>query len=258
MSNGRIIIFIDEMHVISGAGGSDGAIDAGNILKPYLSKGLVRCLGTTTQEEYRTHILKDSALARRFQTVDVCEPDIPYACDILRGLKESYERYHHVEIPDETVEAAVKLSSKYITERKLPDKAIDLLDEAAAKLNLSSPSAYDDVKSLVTESASDAVPSESTGSVQEEEQQLPKPALTPTHIAQVLSQSTGIPVGNMLDDELHRLRSMESVLRAEIVDQNHAIELVSRYGRFKVTRQLSHFYFSCFLVRLQMPKTIQS
>ncbi|MCD6546455.1 MAG: ATP-dependent Clp protease ATP-binding subunit, partial [Thermotogae bacterium] len=132
----KIILFIDEIHTIVGAGAAEGAMDAANMLKPALARGELRCIGATTIEEYRKYIEKDKALARRFQPVFVDEPSVEETIEILKGLKNSYEQHHKVKITDEAIEAAAKLSSKYITDRFLPDKAIDLIDEAAAKVRL--------------------------------------------------------------------------------------------------------------------------
>ena len=133
-SHGRIILFIDEIHTIVGAGKTDGAMDAGNLLKPMLARGEINVIGATTIDEYRKHIEKDSALERRFQPVLVNEPNIEDSISILRGLKEKYEVYHGIRISDSAIVSAVLLSDRYITDRNLPDKAIDLVDEAASKI----------------------------------------------------------------------------------------------------------------------------
>ena len=153
-SDGKIILFIDEMHNLSGAGGGmEGSMDAGQILKPALARGELRAIGATTLEEYRNFIEEDKALERRFQMVLVQEPDIPSAITILRGLKEKYEVYHGVRIKDSALVAAVKLSHRYITNRFLPDKAIDLIDEAASRLNMeigSVPAEIDEIRRKIT------------------------------------------------------------------------------------------------------------
>ncbi|MBF0899709.1 MAG: AAA family ATPase, partial [Atopobium sp.] len=135
-SNGQIILFIDELHTIVGAGASEGSMDAGNILKPALARGELRAIGATTLDEYRKHIEKDAALARRFQTVLVSEPTVEDTISILRGLKEKYEQHHRVRITDSALVAAADLSNRYISDRFLPDKAIDLVDEAASRLRM--------------------------------------------------------------------------------------------------------------------------
>ena len=134
--SGNILLFIDEIHTIIGAGGAEGAIDASNIMKPALSRGELQILGATTRDEYRKHIEKDAALERRFQPVTVEEPTINEAIEILSGLREQYEKHHNVKINDSAIEAAVKMSSRYVNDRFLPDKAIDVIDEAASKLRL--------------------------------------------------------------------------------------------------------------------------
>ena len=147
-AEGEILIFIDEIHTLVGAGGGEGAMDAANILKPALARGELRAIGATTLKEYQKYFEKDKALERRFQPVMVNEPDVLDAISILRGLKERYEVFHHVRIRDDAIIAAVELSQRYITERFLPDKAIDLIDEAAAKLELeinSEPQELEDV-----------------------------------------------------------------------------------------------------------------
>ena len=135
-SAGNVILFIDEMHTIVGAGAAEGAIDASNILKPLLARGEIQVVGATTLDEYRKHIEKDAALERRFQPIQIEEPTQEEAIDILKGIRDKYEAHHNVKITDEAIDAAVKLSSRYITDRYLPDKAIDLIDEASSKVRL--------------------------------------------------------------------------------------------------------------------------
>ncbi|REA75344.1 ATP-dependent Clp protease ATP-binding subunit, partial [Staphylococcus pseudintermedius] len=131
---GNVILFIDEMHTLIGAGGAEGAIDASNILKPALARGELQCIGATTLDEYRKHIEKDAALERRFQPVQVNEPSVADTIAILKGLRDRYEAHHRINISDEAVEAAAKLSDRYVQDRFLPDKAIDLIDEASSKV----------------------------------------------------------------------------------------------------------------------------
>src|SRR5690606_3232606 len=135
-ASGDVILFIDEMHTIIGAGAAEGAIDASNILKPALARGEIQCIGATTLDEYRKHVEKDPALERRFQPVMVDEPSVEETIKILEGLRDRYEAHHRVKITDEALEAAARLSDRYVTDRFLPDKAIDLIDEAASKVRL--------------------------------------------------------------------------------------------------------------------------
>ena len=190
---GDIILFIDELHTIIGAGSAEGAIDAANILKPALGRGEVQIIGATTPEEYRRHIEKDAALERRFQPVKISEPGRADSLSMLRGVRESLEAHHKVKISDAALRAAVDLSARYINDRCLPDKAIDLADEAAARIRVSG-------GSLVT--AED--------------------------IAEVVSMWTGIPVANLSSDETKRLRDMESILHRRVIGQSEAVSAVSR------------------------------
>ena len=147
-ADGNIILFIDEIHTLIGAGAAEGALDAANILKPELARGDLQIIGATTLDEYRKHIEKDAALERRFQPITVDEPSQEEAVSILKGIRDKYEAHHNVQITDEAIEAAVKLSSRYITDRQLPDKAIDLIDEAASRVRLQAYTAPVDVKDL--------------------------------------------------------------------------------------------------------------
>ena len=199
-SAGKMIVFIDEVHTIVGAGAAEGAIDASNILKEPLSRGKVQLIGATTLNEYREHIEKDSALERRFQRVYVGEPSIDETVEILTGLREKLEEHHHVKITDQAIDAAAKLSERYISDRFLPDKAIDLLDEAASCIRV-----------------------EGSGEEVTEEQ-----------IAGIVSQWTGIPVERMLTEERTRLSKMEDLLHERIIDQKegvHAIAEAVRHSR---------------------------
>ena len=194
---GDIILFIDELHTIMGAGSAEGAIDAANILKPALGRGEVQIIGATTPEEYRRHIEKDAALERRFQPVKVAEPDKEQAMEMLRGLRPALEKYHGVNISDGALEASCTLSRRYINERCLPDKAIDLLDEAAAALKMKG-------KSAVLESGD---------------------------IADVVSQWTGIPVNALDGGESGRLMELEARLRERIIGQDEAVAAVAKAVR---------------------------
>ena len=190
---GDVILFIDEMHTIIGAGSAEGAIDAANILKPALGRGEVQIIGATTPEEYRRHIEKDAALERRFQPVSIAEPTREESITMLSGVRKGLEKHHGVKISDAAVTAAVELSARYIPERFLPDKAIDLADEAAARIRVSG-------GSLVT--AED--------------------------VAEVVAAWTGIPVANLGEDEAKRLRCMESILHRRVIGQAEAVSAVSR------------------------------
>ncbi len=190
---GDVILFIDEMHTIIGAGSAEGAIDAANILKPALGRGEVQMIGATTPEEYRRHIEKDAALERRFQPVSIAEPTREESISMLSGVRKGLEKHHGVKISDAAVTAAVELSARYIPERFLPDKAIDLADEAAARIRVSG-------GSLVT--AED--------------------------VAEVVAAWTGIPVANLGEDEAKRLKCMESILHRRVIGQTEAVSAVSR------------------------------
>lgn len=200
-SNGRYILFIDELHTIVGAGAADGALDASNLLKPSLANGELRCVGATTLNEYKNHIEKDSALERRFQNIYVEEPSVEDTISILRGLKGAYETHHGVEIKDSAILAATALSHRYISDRFLPDKAINLIDEAAAgkKLGLN-------------------ITPETNGK---------KDGVDEEDIAHVVSKWTGIPVSRMLESEVQKLFTMEESLAKRVVGQDLAIKVVS-------------------------------
>ncbi len=258
MDAGNIILFIDELHMIIGAGGAEGAMDAANILKPALSRGEIQIIGATTREEYRKRIEKDSALDRRFQQVVVEEPSIVQAVSILKGLRSYYEAYHHIEISDEAVEAAVKLSDRYINDRFLPDKAIDLIDEAASRLNMNSMREYEEIfvekkQALehVQEEKENAVAAgdmEYAFELHKEEEKLERDLMQSqakwdkkqkkqrkimeeSHIAEVVSRQTKIPVSRLEKDETRRLQKLEKILHERVVGQEEAVEAVSRAVR---------------------------
>ncbi len=251
---GDVILFIDELHVLVGAGAAEGAMDAANILKPSLARGEIQLIGATTLNEYRKNIEKDAALERRFQPIIVAEPSVEDAIEILKGLRDKYEAHHKVRITDDAIEAAVKLSKRYIQDRFLPDKAIDLMDEAASKLrisNLTSPPDLKEKEEAIARLAAekeDAVKAqnfEEAAKIRDEEKA--KKAELETlrekwseeanrrelkvgaeEIQEVISQATGIPVRKLVAEEGQRLLNMESILHQRVVGQNDAVDAVSR------------------------------
>lgn len=250
----NIIIFIDEIHTIIGAGGAEGAIDAANILKPALARGEIQCIGATTINEYKKYIEKDAALERRFQPIMVGEPNKEETLEILKGLREKYEEHHKVKILDESLQAAVDLSDRYITDRFMPDKAIDLIDEASAKLrieNLVTPSSIKEIDVKIQkivdkkESAIDSEDFETAASLRDEEtklrtekkemkrawlenRDLNKLIVTPDEIAKVVSGWTKIPVEKLTEKESERLLNLEKILHKRVVGQEEAISALSR------------------------------
>ncbi|CAG7647571.1 Negative regulator of genetic competence ClpC/MecB [Paenibacillus solanacearum] len=251
---GNIILFIDELHTLIGAGGAEGAIDASNILKPALARGELQCIGATTLDEYRKYIEKDAALERRFQPITVDQPSPEEAIQILHGLRDRYEAHHRVKITDEAIEQAVKLSDRYITDRFLPDKAIDLIDEASSKVRLNSYTVPPDLKKLesrledIRKEKDAAVQSqefEKAASLRDTEQKLREELdstknewkekqgrtdseVTPDDIAQVVASWTGIPVVKLAEEETERLLKMESILHDRVIGQDEAVKAVSR------------------------------
>ena len=249
-----VILFIDEVHTLIGAGSAEGAADAANILKPSLARGELQIIGATTIEEYRKHIEKDAALERRFQPVMVDEPSQEEAIEILKGIKDKYEAHHKVKITDEAIESAVKLSTRYIGDRYLPDKAIDLIDEAASRVRLRSYTAPSDLKELEDKkksveaeklSAVNAQEFERAAALRDEERNLDKEIkdkkenwhdmagkshdeVTPADIADIVSSWTGVPVTQLSTEESDRLLHMEDELHRRIVGQDEAVEAVSR------------------------------
>ena len=251
---GNIILFIDELHTIVGAGASEGSADAANILKPSLARGDFQVIGATTLNEYRKYIEKDAALERRFQPVTVGEPSKEEAELILKGLRDKYEAHHKVKITDEAIKAAVDLSSRYITDRFLPDKAIDLIDEAASKVKLRAFTAPDGVKE--TEAKLKAVKDEKNAAIQsqdfekaaglrdterelqakltEEKEQWQKKnsgvteEVTPEEVAEIVSGWTGVPVAQLTEEESERLLRLESTLHERIIGQDEAVSAVAR------------------------------
>ncbi len=254
VKSGNVILFIDELHTLIGAGSAEGAVDAANILKPSLARGELQVIGATTLEEYRKHIEKDAALERRFQPVTVGEPSEDEAIEILKGLRDKYEAHHKVKITDEALVAAVKMSVRYIGDRFLPDKAIDLVDEAASRVRLRAFTAPPDVKALeekiksLTDEMSAAVNSqdfERAAKLRDEKREVETKLreekdswqqrssgtageVTANEIAEIVSGWTGVPVVELTQEESQRLLNMESELHERIVGQDEAVRAVSR------------------------------
>ena len=218
-----MIIFIDEIHTLVGAGATEGAMDAANILKPALARGEFQVIGATTLDEYKKHIEKDAALERRFQPVQVGEPNEEDALEILRGLRDRYEAFHKAKITDEALKAAVTLSSRYITDRFLPDKAIDVVDEAASKVRMKVFSAAPDVKALVKE-----IDDKKTVAKEESDQKL---IVTEEDIASVVAQWTGIPVTKIAEEESETLLHLEDELHKRVIGQDDAVTAVAKAVR---------------------------
>ncbi|WP_342513712.1 ATP-dependent protease ATP-binding subunit ClpC [Sporosarcina sp. FSL K6-1522] len=251
---GNIILFIDELHTLIGAGGAEGAIDASNILKPSLARGELQCIGATTLDEYRKYIEKDAALERRFQPIQVDEPTVDETVQIIYGLRDRYEAHHRVKITDAAVEAAAKMSDRYISDRFLPDKAIDLIDEAGSKVRLRSYTTPPNLKEL--EQKLEAIRSEKNAAVQSQEfekaasfrdkEQKMKEELETTKtawkekqgqtesevtvddIAEVVAMWTGIPVSKIAETETAKLLNMEEVLHERVIGQGEAVTAISR------------------------------
>ena len=254
INSGDVILFLDELHTIIGAGGAEGALDASNILKPSLARGELQLVGATTREEYRKHIEKDAALERRFQPIDVEEPTSDETLQILKGLRPAYEEHHKVTITDEALEAAVKLSTRYINDRFLPDKAIDLMDEAASRIRLEvysdSPKrkeAEEKLKALESEKE-EAIKNEEyekAGAIKKKQTRLKKQIekideeikehreekelfVTGEDIAAVISSWTKIPVKKLKEEESERLRKLEEILHKRVVGQEEAVSAVAK------------------------------
>ena len=271
----NVILFIDEVHTLIGAGAAEGAVDAANILKPALARGEIQVIGATTIDEYRKNIEKDAALERRFQSVMVGEPTEEEAVEILKGLRDKYEAHHKVKISDEAIENAVKMSSRYIADRFLPDKAIDLIDEAASRVRLKAFTAPPNLKSMEQEikrlqqekaSAVKSQDFESAAKYRDKEKELQTlldeekekwrnasgrelKEVTTEDIANVVSSWSGIPVTQLTKEESERLLNMEKILHERIVGQDKAVSAVAkaiRRGRVGIknpARPLGSFIF---------------
>ena len=251
---GDVILFIDEIHTIVGAGAAEGAIDAANILKPLLARGEIQLIGATTLNEYRKYIEKDAALERRFSPVTVNEPSEKDTVKILKGLRDKYEAHHGVKITDEAIDAAVKMSVRYINDRFLPDKAIDLIDEAASRAKLKSYTEPDSLKKLqeeieeVENDKEEAVRSqkfEKAASLRDKQKELKEKYekeqkkwqnknnksvtnITEENIAEVIASWTGIPAKKITEDENERLKNLEKTLHERVIGQNEAVEAVAK------------------------------
>lgn len=254
---GNVLLFIDELHTIIGAGGAEGALDASNILKPALARGDVQVIGATTIEEYRKYIEKDAALERRFQPVQVEEPTEEESIEILKGLRKLYEKHHHVQITDEGVEASVRLSARYVNDRFLPDKAIDLMDEAAAKARLGMMHGSDDMMQLNREIHQTELDmehalqegdiekartwKETRENLQASREKLEKknrrvsknkvPVVGENEIADVVAGWTKIPVSRLTESEASRLQKLEETLHKRVIGQEEAVSAVSKAVR---------------------------
>lgn len=249
-SKGQIILFVDEVHTVVGAGAAEGAIDAANILKPALSRGELQLVGATTVDEYRKYVERDAALERRFQTILVREPTMEETIEIIKGLRERYENHHQVKITDEAIEAAVKLSERYVSDRFLPDKAIDVIDEASAQVRLSQVKEPENLRQVETniegakkrlreklsESERNKLESE-LKSLEQVRLELAEiwtktkleeiPDVTRESIALVISKATGIPVEDLSMKEKERLIKMEELIHQRLINQKEAVSLVS-------------------------------
>ncbi len=240
-ARGRIIIFIDELHTIVGTGAAEGAMDASNILKPALSRGELQCIGATTPDEYRKHVEKTPSLERRFQAVRVEEPTAEETLDILYGIKSRYEDFHQVDLTDEALNAAVDLSSRYITDRALPDKAIDLIDEAGSRVKLRSyrerserAADFDEpFPPDIGEEADDLVyfAEEEAPGLEPRMEDEPRPEVVRQDIAEIVSTWTGVPVTQLSQQESERLLHMESALKERVVGQDESIATVAKAVR---------------------------
>ena len=272
---GNVILVIDEMHTLIGAGAAEGAIDAANILKPALSRGEIQVIGATTSDEYRKYVEKDSALERRFQSVIIEEPSVDESIEIIKGLKSKYEEHHKLIISDDAIVAAVNLSSKYITDRYLPDKAIDVIDEASSKVRLKvsnlSPEGKELEKELreIIKEKEDAIRNQEFEKASQlrddeadmkdriremaqqyrEEHEANKPTVTAENVAEVIATMTGVPVTKLTEGESERLLKLEDTLHARVIGQHDAVVAISkairraRVGLKSPNRPIGSFIF---------------
>ena len=253
-TRGDIILFIDEMHTLVGAGAAEGAIDAASILKPMLARGELQTIGATTLDEYRKHVEKDAALERRFAPIQVQAPDVPHTVEILKGLRDRYESHHRVSITDGALEAAARLSDRYISDRQLPDKAIDLIDEAGSRLRIRRMTAPPDLREFDErianvrrdkESAIDSQDFEKAAALRDQEKKLLAEKVERERewkagdldvvaevderlIGEVLALMTGIPVSDLTEDDIARLLRMEEELHKRVIGQEQAIKALSK------------------------------
>ncbi len=271
---GTVVLFIDELHTVVGAGAAEGSMDASNMMKPALARGELQCIGATTLDEYRKNIEKDAALERRFQPVFVGEPSIPDAIEILKGLRDRYESHHNVKITDDAIVAAVKLSARYITERFLPDKAIDLMDEAASKVRIqmsSHPASLKEMEAGLTQLVADGKEAaemreyERAATLRDEERMLRErfnaarakwvtetgreSVVDENDIAEIVAKATGIPAVRMMGGEAQKLLDLEDRLHERVIGQHPAISAIaeavrrSRAGLSDPKRPMGSFLF---------------
>jgi len=263
-AQGQIILFIDELHTVVGAGAASGAIDASNMLKPSLARGELRCIGATTLDEFRQYIERDGALERRFQPIITAEPTVEETRQILQGLRERYQQHHHVEITDEAIEAAAKLSDRYVSDRFLPDKAVDLIDEASSQVRLSAVETpetlrqvEDEIKKVRQqaglESQERLAELESVRSelmqlwIQTKMEEVPK--VEKEHVAGIVSQMTGVPLLELTESERDKLLKLEERIHQRLVNQDEAVKSIaeairrSRSGLSDPKRPIGSFIF---------------
>ncbi|TMD03020.1 MAG: ATP-dependent Clp protease ATP-binding subunit [Chloroflexi bacterium] len=253
----EVVLFIDELHTLVGAGAAEGAIDAANILKPALARGEIQCIGATTLNEYRKYIEKDAALERRFQPVFVEQPSLQETKEILIGIRSLYEKHHRVKITDEALSAAAELSERYVSDRSLPDKAIDLIDEASARVRMKLTTTPDDLRTMQKEIRSLQIQKEESiagqdyetaASFRDQEKKLKEkyvseemawrdrlgqqvPDVTEEHIAEIISSWTGVPVSRLVEEETSRLLRMEEEIHKRLIGQDEAVRVISQAVR---------------------------